>query len=348
MSHFQRVLKRWYHENKRDLPWRRTKDPYRIWLSEVILQQTRVDQGMDYYLKFIDRFPNISKLALAKEQEVLALWQGLGYYSRARNLHSTAKYIYHELKGAFPKTYNDLVSLKGVGPYTAAAISSFSYGEPRAVLDGNVYRVISRMYNIHIPINSTKGVREFTKTAQKILNKTDPGLHNQAMMEFGALVCLPKTPKCNVCPFHLECVSRREGKEKDLPVKSRKTKKRQRFFLYTVFVNLEKEILFLRKRTDNDIWRNLYDFHLQEFSSAESLEEKIAAYSSEFKITQRQHLLSHQTINACFIIEKTLHTKRGFKGMLPIDLNELSEYPLPALIKKYIDDDLVHLYSLIR
>jgi A/G-specific adenine glycosylase len=204
------------------------------------------------------------------------------------------------------------------------------------------------MYNIHIPINSTKGVREFTKTAQKILNKTDPGLHNQAMMEFGALVCLPKTPKCNVCPFHLECVSRREGKEKDLPVKSRKTKKRQRFFLYTVFVNLEKEILFLRKRTDNDIWRNLYDFHLQEFSSAESLEEKIAAYSSEFKITQRQHLLSHQTINACFIIEKTLHTKRGFKGMLPIDLNELSEYPLPALIKKYIDDDLVHLYSLIR
>ena len=348
MSHFQHVLKRWYQENKRDLPWRRTKDPYKIWLSEVILQQTRVNQGTSYYLKFIDRFPNISKLALAKEQEVLSLWQGLGYYSRARSLHASAKFVYNELNGVFPNTYKDLVLLKGVGPYTASAISSFSYGEARAVLDGNVYRVISRLYNIHITINSAEGVKEFTKIAQDILDKTDPGSHNQAMMEFGALVCLPKTPKCNACPFDLLCISRREGKPKELPVKSRKVKKRQRFFLYTVFVNLEKKIVFLRKRTENDIWRNLYDFHLQEFSSAESLEEKITSYTGEFKITQRLHLLSHQKIKTCFVIERAHQKKKEIKGMLPVDLNKISAYPLPVLIKNYIDRDLVHLYSLIR
>jgi len=347
MTHFQHVLQEWYQENKRDLPWRRTKDPYKIWLSEVILQQTRVDQGMDYYLKFIDRYPCITDLAGAKEQEVLSLWQGLGYYSRARNAHSTAKFVENELNGKFPSSYDELIKLKGIGPYTASAIASFSFGEAQAVLDGNVYRVISRIYNIHIPINSTEGVREFTQAAKKLLNKKDPASHNQAIMEFGALVCLPKTPKCNICPFDLECISRKQGKVKELPVKIRKTKNKQRYFLYTVFVNFEENILFLRKRTEKDIWRNLYDFHLQEFSSAEDLEEKITPQTSEFNIIQRKHLLTHQTINACFIIVKASSLKKAPKGMLPVDLNELSRYPLPVLIKNYIDKNLVQLYSLI-
>ena len=347
MTDFQRVLQKWYQENKRDLPWRRTKDPYKIWLSEVILQQTRVVQGMDYYLKFIDRYPNITDLARAKEQEVLSLWQGLGYYSRARNLHSTAKFVENELNGKFPRTYNELIKLKGIGPYTASAIASFSFGEAQAALDGNVYRVISRIFNIHIPINSTQGVREFTQAAQKLLNINDPASHNQAMMEFGALVCLPKTPKCNICPFDLECISRKQGTIKELPIKIRKTKKRQRYFLYTVFVNLEEGILFLRKRTEKDIWRNLYDFHLQEFSSAEDLEEKLKDGKTEFNIIRRKHILTHQTINACFFIVKASSLKNSPKGMLPVDLNELSGYPLPVLIKNYIDENLVQLYSLI-
>ena len=207
MDHFQENLKKWYQVNKRELPWRNTRDPYKIWLSEVVLQQTRVDQGKNYYLRFIKSFPTVSTLARASEQEVLSLWQGLGYYSRARNLHKAARYIEKDLKGSFPQDYNSLLKLPGVGPYTAAAIASFSFGEPTAVLDGNVFRVLSRLYDISTAINSPKGVREFNSLSQGLISMTDPATHNQAIMDFGAMICIPKRPKCNICPFTIECKS---------------------------------------------------------------------------------------------------------------------------------------------
>ena len=203
MVHFQETLKKWYLVNKRELPWRSTRDPYKIWLSEVILQQTRVAQGKSYYLKFLNIFPTVSDLAHASEQEVLSLWQGLGYYSRARNLHKAAIYIEKTLNGNFPIDYKSLLSLPGVGPYTAAAIASFSYNEPTAVVDGNVFRFLSRLYDISTAINSSKGTVEFRDLSQGLISMTDPATHNQAIMEFGAIICVPKRPKCNICHLQL-------------------------------------------------------------------------------------------------------------------------------------------------
>ena len=248
MVHFQETLITWYVKNKRDLPWRHTKDPYKIWLSEVILQQTRVAQGKDYYLRFIEAFPTVNHLAKATEKKVLSLWQGLGYYSRARNLHATAKIITANHGGIFPDNYKELLLLKGIGPYTAAAIASFAFNKPRAVLDGNVFRVLSRLYNVSTPINSTQGLKEFQEISQSLINHLDPSTHNQAIMEFGALLCTPRVPRCNDCPFTIECGAYQNGTINQRPIKIKKNRVRSRYFVYKVFVQPTKGNCFSKEK----------------------------------------------------------------------------------------------------
>ncbi|MBL4723936.1 MAG: A/G-specific adenine glycosylase, partial [Lutibacter sp.] len=254
----------WYLSNKRDLPWRSTRNPYHIWLSEIILQQTRVDQGMAYYLKFIKVFPTVNDLAAASEEQVLKLWQGLGYYSRARNLHFSAKYVVEQLSGVFPSTYDEILKLKGVGDYTASAIASFCFNEVAAVVDGNVYRVLSRYFGISTPINSTKGIKEFKLLAQELIDVKDPGTHNQAIMEFGARMCKPQNPDCISCPLNESCVAVSEKSIKNLPVKVKKIKIKQRFFNYLVIQTKDKKTKIGKR--ENGIWKNLYEFPLIETS----------------------------------------------------------------------------------
>ncbi len=344
MVHFQESLLSWYAKNKRDLPWRHTKDPYRIWLSEVILQQTRVNQGMDYYLKFIETFPTVVDLSKAAEKQVLALWQGLGYYSRARNLHQAAKEVVNEHNGVFPSDYKTLLKLKGVGPYTAAAIASFSFNQAKAVLDGNVFRVLSRLYDINKPINSTNGQKEFQDISNNLLNTLDPATHNQAMMEFGALVCTPKRPKCDKCPFILECNSYKNNTVLLRPVKLKKTKVRSRYFIYTVFYNELKQLVFLKKRESKDIWQNLYDFHLEEIHEKKLFLDRVESLEKDKHIVKLQHKLTHQVINAVFFIE---HTKESsdFKKLEPVHVEKINTYPIPTLIKNYLEKETDISYS---
>ena len=344
MVHFQESLLTWYAKNKRDLPWRHTKDPYRIWLSEVILQQTRVNQGMDYYLKFIETFPTVVDLSKASEKQVLALWQGLGYYSRARNLHQAAKEVVNEHNGVFPSDYKTLLKLKGVGPYTAAAIASFSFNEAKAVLDGNVFRVLSRLYDINKPINSTNGQKEFQDISNNILNTLDPATHNQAMMEFGALVCTPKKPKCDECPFVLECNSHNNNTVLLRPVKLKKTKVRSRYFIYTVFYNKLEQLVFLKKRESKDIWQNLYDFHLEEIQEKKLFLERVESLEKDKHIVKLQHKLTHQVINAVFFIEPTKESS-NFKKLEPVHVEKINTYPIPTLIKNYLEKEIGISYS---
>ena len=256
---FSDRLIRWYEANKRDLPWRNTTDPYIIWISEIILQQTRVDQGISYFNKFIKRFPDISSLANAKETEVLSTWQGLGYYSRARNLHRAAIDI-RERGGIFPNNYEDILNLKGVGPYTAAAISSFAFDLPHAVIDGNVNRLITRLFAIEAPVNSTEVKKEIYRLTNKLFNPKSAATNNQAIMEFGALHCTISSPACVDCPFNQECQAYLMGKTGEIPVKGKKITKKERFFNYMVIRNVDS--IILNKRTEKDIWKNLYDFPL--------------------------------------------------------------------------------------
>ncbi|MBV5343686.1 A/G-specific adenine glycosylase, partial [bacterium] len=257
-----KALTNWYNQNKRELPWRDITDPYRIWISEIILQQTRVNQGMRYYLRFVERFPDVKTLAVAEEDEVLKYWQGLGYYSRARNIHKTAKIITEKHKGIFPKNHSDILLLKGIGEYTAAAICSFAYNQPYAVVDGNVFRVLSRVFGIETPIDSTSGKKEFTQLAEKLLDKKEPGLHNQSIMEFGALQCVPVQPDCGVCPLQTVCKAYSLNMADKLPVKATKTKVRERFFNYFYIEYQDK--IFIQKRSEKDIWQNLYELPLVE------------------------------------------------------------------------------------
>ncbi len=338
MVHFQETLRSWYFVNKRNLPWRKTTDPYKIWLSEIILQQTRVSQGKGYYLKFINEFPRVKDLSESTEQKVLSLWQGLGYYSRARNLHAASKDIMNNHKGVFPKNYVELLKLKGVGPYTAAAVASFAFNEAKAVVDGNVFRVLSRIYDISTPINSSKGAKEFQELAQNVLNKEDPATHNQAIMEFGALVCTPKTPKCNICPMTLECSAFKNNTIGMRPVKIRKGKIRSRFFLYKVFYNESEKLLFLKKRKTKDIWQNLYDFQLEEFTDKVQFEEHVKRLKNKKQTIFLDHKLSHQSIMAYFILYPTLNTKTH-NSLEPVKIAELKTYPIPTLIKKYLDQE---------
>ncbi len=346
---FSNIITTWYRDNKRDLPWRTTKDPYKIWLSEIILQQTQVKQGLPYYEKFVTAYPNVKALAVAHEDEVLKLWQGLGYYSRARNLHHTAKFIHTELDGKFPDTFKDLLKLKGVGEYTAAAIASFAYGEAVPVVDGNVYRVLSRRFGIDTPINTTEGIKQFKQKAVKVFNANNPAEHNQAIMEFGALFCKPKSPDCMFCPFQSDCVAFQNGQVDALPVKLKKMKRRKRFFNYIIVQNDSNEIL-IQQRLEKDIWQKLFQFPLVESqSSLDQIElkdlSKIIDVIDEIDLQKinvkpYKHVLSHQDIYADFWMLKHnyLETSIDIESYISVSFNNLEKYAVPILIDKFMKE----------
>ena len=345
MSHFTTQIHRWYNKNKRDLPWRNTSAPYKIWISEIILQQTRVDQGEAYYYRFMERFPTVKKLAEAGEDEVLKTWQGLGYYSRARNLHFTARFIQNELGGKFPDTYESVLRLKGIGPYTAAAISSFAFNLPHPALDGNVYRILSRFFGIETPIDSTKGKKEFYQVAADLIPKGNPGVHNQAMMEFGALQCTPK-PDCGQCPVADSCFAFRHKMVNRLPVKEKKTRQRIRYFYYYLIES--GDFMYLEKRTGQDIWKNLYQFPLVETAGElheqEIIELKNIPFLKDCKknlktITPvKKHILSHQVIFARLVhleIDSNCNLNNKF---IKIEKNTMTGYAVPRLVEKLMEE----------
>ncbi|MRX62918.1 A/G-specific adenine glycosylase [Maribacter luteus] len=331
----------WYQKNKRNLPWRKTKDPYRIWLSEIILQQTRVAQGLPYYERFIERFPTVRDLANAQENEVLKLWQGLGYYSRARNLHATAKIVVDEYKGEFPKTYKGLLKLKGVGDYTASAIASICFDIPEPVVDGNVYRVLARYYGVDIPINSSKGTRYFKELARKVMNTEQIRDYNQAIMEFGAIQCAPKNPDCTGCPLNDGCLALQQNQIGELPKKINKTKVRNRYFNYLVVVDPKNRTL-LQQRKGKGIWQNLWEFPLLESKEDMDVHELERSFNKVLAINETPeiyhfnsenivHKLSHQHLYTKFWIIKTdTFLKEG------VGFNELKDYPVPVLIADFI------------
>ena len=350
---FVKAVSDWYNIHSRSLPWRETKDPYAIWLSEIILQQTRVAQGMPYYNKFIKTLPTVQHMALAQEQEILRLWQGLGYYSRARNLHATARHIWHELGGQFPDNYKDLLKLKGVGPYTAAAMASFAFGERVAVADGNVYRVLSRYYGRAEDIATTQGRKAFQELAQEIIAcANNPALHNQAIMEFGALQCVPASPMCMFCPLQEGCVARATGRQADLPVKTKNKPPKEVFFNYFVFIT--EAGIYLKKRSGNSIWKGLYDFPLIETDTAKPSEEVFTEILNslpeqdkpyfETPAAQLKHQLTHRTIQAGFYIVKTSNLSESLLKMIeekyhakPYSLQQIEELPKPRLIDLFIE-----------
>lgn len=334
MHNFSLLIIDWYRQNKRALPWREINDPYKIWLSEIILQQTRVDQGLTYYKKFTKNYPTVHDLAQASEQDILNDWQGLGYYSRARNLHYSAKYIVSELGGQFPSEYSEILKLKGVGKYTAAAIASFAFKEPKAVVDGNVYRFLGRAFNIHTPIDSTAGQKEFQQLADELISKEHPGDHNQAMMEIGAVVCTPNQPDCENCPVNSLCEAKIRGTINQLPVKSKKTKVRNRYFHFQIFIDAEKTIL--EKRTEKDIWQQMYQFPLVESNSTDFEPDHQLKKVSESEVIV--HKLSHQHIHAVFHIFSGLPEKTG-KNQIKISLEEIQNYPLPRIIDRYLEQN---------
>ena len=341
---FSNSLIHWYLNNKRDLPWRNTQNPYSIWLSEIMLQQTRVAQGLPYYLDFISTFPTVFDLAKAPEEKVLKHWQGLGYYSRARNLHYTAQYVALELKGEFPNNYKELLKLKGIGEYTAAAIASFSFNEAVPVVDGNVFRVLSRYFNIETDISLATAKKEFFELALELMPKNDPATFNQAIMEFGALQCVPKNPDCQNCIFNSSCLALQKKKVKELPVKSKKTKISFRFFNYIVFED-DKLKTLIQKRDQKGIWQNLYEFPLIETESEMDLDtvsELISnKYQSEYKISRisnlnskgQIHKLSHRHLNINF-------WKVKVKGELlgAINRKKVKDFPFPKVIFNFIEE----------
>jgi A/G-specific adenine glycosylase len=345
-SFFVENLNFWYQKNHRDLPWRKTKSPYLIWLSEIILQQTRVAQGLPYFYKFSEAFPTIIHFADASESEVLRLWQGLGYYSRARNMHNAAIYIKNELDGEFPINYRNLLMLKGVGTYTAAAIASFAYDEPVAVLDGNVFRVLSRYFGLATDISSPKGKNEFTKLANSILPIHNSAAYNQAIMEFGALQCTPY-PNCETCPINTECFAFAYKKQKELPVKLKKVKITNRYFYYFIF---EKENKFyLKKRESRDIWQGLFDFHLIEKNYKNELDElfvdvelmKLIKGSTIGSVSEViHHQLTHQNLYIRFIRINIFDNSNTFfyeNKENFYSLTQMELLPKPIIIANFIN-----------
>ena len=352
MLNFSKKLVSWYLENKKILPWRSTDNPYFIWLSEILLQQTRVEQGLQYYNNFIYRFPEIKSLAEAKEEEILKLWQGLGYYSRARNLHFASKQIINDYNGEFPDKYEDILKLKGIGPYSAAAIASIAFNLPYSVIDGNVLRVISRVFGIKTPVDSTLGKKEINAVLNNLIDKKNPGTFNQALMELGALVCKPQNPLCNNCVFINECFAYNNKSISLLPFKSKIVKQRNRFFYYIVITSTDKigSYIYINKRIHKDIWKNLYDFPLieteNEFSfSDNSIFKAIENFLNTDKFTiksisgQYKHKLSHQTIYAHFIELQidSIDKLKILENYYNINIEDLSKYPIPKLIDNYIE-----------
>jgi A/G-specific adenine glycosylase len=345
--YFSLKLAEWYKIHRRNLPWRDTKDPYRIWLSEVILQQTRVNQGLPYYQKFIEAFPSVFDLAKAPEQKVLRLWQGLGYYTRARNLHRCAKQIVDKYGGVFPQTFDELKGLPGIGDYTAAAVASIAFEKQVAVVDGNVSRVISRTHGIEIPINSPAGKKFFFELASKLIPAREPDIHNQAIMEFGALHCTPYNPKCDDCIFSKTCVANKNSLQAVLPVKRRIKKIRKRYFYY--FVLQKGKSLLMKKREGKDIWHGLYDFYLVEKKRPTGFESIILEDRSLKKLAKRKkdvvisepyrHILTHQVIVSQFIHVKVVDDISINGGRLKFQsLKKVAELPKPVLISRYLTD----------
>lgn len=342
-----------YLDIKRDLPWRDTKDPYKIWLSEVILQQTRVNQGMPYYLAFTERYPDVKTLAHAPEDEVLKLWQGLGYYSRARNMLRTAREVWDKYGNRFPSSYEILIGLKGIGEYTAAAVSSFSADEPRAVVDGNVNRVLSRLFGIREAVDSTAGKKIMAETAWEILDKKHPGLHNQALMELGALVCTPRNPACDECPVCGYCVAFAEKRMTEYPVKREKKPVTKRHFTYWLME--DGETVLLQKRDESDIWGGLYQFPLTE-SEGELSDAELAAVPAErfglkkTDIRSRtvfpsvRHVLSHRRLEIRFV-HLALKKMPAVPDAQRVELDRAGRFPFPVVIANFVNKAHPELFS---
>jgi A/G-specific adenine glycosylase len=346
---FAPKLLHWYQHHKRNLPWRHTNDPYRIWLSEVILQQTRVKQGLPYYLAFVENYPTVFDLAQAEEREVLRLWQGLGYYSRARNMHQTAKMVVTELGGKFPDNYAGLLQLKGVGPYIAAAVASFAFREPVAVVDGNVFRVLARLMGIETDIASHEAKKVFGTLANELISREKPDEYNQAIMEFGALLCTPANPQCMFCPVNTECTAFATGRQQVLPVKSRKQPVKERYFHYLVFSH--HDTVAMRARTAKDIWLGLFDFFLIESDTFEPIHrllgrEELQPVAGLVDVAGESavhtHLLSHQRVQAKFW---HLPVRPGCNigsfsalGVAFYSLPEIEILPKPVLISNYLKE----------
>ncbi|MGM0375786.1 MAG: A/G-specific adenine glycosylase [Bacteroidota bacterium] len=348
MTQFAQLIKKWYHQNGRILPWRETRDPYKIWVSEIILQQTRIEQGIKYYNNFLKAFPDVFALANASETEVMQLWQGLGYYSRARNMHEAAKTIVNEQDGFFPQTYKKIRTLKGIGPYTASAISSFAFNLPYAVVDGNVSRILSRYFAIETPIDSNQGKKQFQALAEQLLNRDDPATHNQAIMDLGALICKPGIPLCHKCPVAQLCQARKNENPNSFPVKSKRKTRKKRFLNFLIIHH--KERILIEKRTGDDIWKGLYQFPLietHEKTDLASMEGKIRSITGKHmkatKIYEKKHILTHQELHAVF-----------FKVKWPDDLPppevketdnaafysvaEINQLPFPQLIRENLEE----------
>jgi A/G-specific adenine glycosylase len=340
ISLFSKILLDWFEENQRQLPWRGETDPYKIWVSEVILQQTRVKQGWGYYLRFVERFHSVKSLAEAPLQEVLHVWQGLGYYSRARNMHTAAKQIMQEHQGVFPHNYLEIRKLKGIGDYTAAAIASIAFGLPYPAVDGNVLRVITRIFGIYDDISQQKTVQTVTQLCQELIVHENPGNFNQALMELGAIQCTPKNPKCEICPFKTHCVAFEKEQVTILPVKSLKTKIKERFFHYFIFIKNGKTII--EQRTANDIWKNLYQFPLIETETACNIEKLQPFFLKEIK-----HKLTHQHLTIRFYVVNDLFPELQsnrdnrdecivggvLNNWMQIPVKDLEKYPFPVALK---------------
>jgi len=337
---FSNEITAWYENNKRDLPWRKTKDPYLIWLSEIILQQTRVEQGLSYYLKFSSAYPTVQSFAKAEESQILKLWQGLGYYSRARNMHFTAKYICTNLNGVFPSNYKELLSLKGVGEYTAAAISSFCYNEKKAVVDGNVFRVLSRYYGINTPIDTTNGKKEFFRLANELIEGKNPGNHNQAIMEFGALLCKPKNPSCNICSLAESCIAFNKNTISKFPVKSKKISQKKRYFNY--YVITDGKSLYFEQRNKKDIWEKLYQFPVIETTDEvfETPKSSILQHLTLelIDVKSLKHVLSHQIIFAKFWLFKSSKNIAHKNNVKCVRIKDIDNYAVPKLVENYLKE----------
>lgn len=346
---FSSDLLMWYDKNYRKLPWRETKNPYHIWLSEIILQQTRVEQGLPYYYKFTETFKDVFALAYAKEEQVLKLWQGLGYYSRGRNLHAAAKIIAIDYSGNFPQTFDAIKKLKGIGDYTAAAIASFAFNKPHAVVDGNVYRVLSRLFLIKTPVNSTEGKKIFAATADELLDKKNPAKFNQAIMELGALVCKPANPDCTNCPVRNYCKAFEKKAQSSVPVKLKKLKVKNRFLNY--FVLKDGKYIYIKQRTAKDIWQGLFDFpvvdadHIFESVAEQKREAKKISGTEKIaieKVTKPfKHQLTHQNIQAVFMEVLCKPSAKIVKknNWIKIKPHNLHDYALPRLIDKFLKEE---------
>jgi A/G-specific adenine glycosylase len=350
MRNFTNILLKWFESEKRQLPWKETKDPYKIWISEIILQQTRVDQGTAYYLRFLKKFPSINSLAKADEDEVLKMWEGLGYYSRARNIHYTAKYLKTHCNGKFPTSYGDILSLKGIGPYTAAAIMSYAFNKKYAVIDGNVLRIVSRYLGIQEPVDIAATNKLIMSWLENQIDDLRPGDFNQAMMDLGSLICTPKLYKCQICPLNEACMAFKENLQAIIPVKSKSITKKDKYFHYIIFKHEDKG-LFIKKR-DNGIWKGLYDFPLIEKNSSKPLLIKelnkmlddFGIVSLDLKIIASipmpKHVLTHQNIYTFFytieIVDNTFEILKEY--FIFVDRENITNFAFPKIVNLYLQN----------